>query len=241
MSIVDMRSAVDTAISWAKDRHPRTIFVRDVASLMLAVDQPNFCALHDASSLIVPDGQPLVWLGKMVGHDKIGRVAGADFVDAVCSSTSQTELTHFFYGGKPGVAEAVADNLRAKYPALKIAGTLSPPMREIEATTTFDEIQLAELATIRAAQPDFVWIGISSPKQDYWMMKAAPLIGRGVFTGVGAAFDFHAGTVKRAPAFMRNNGLEWLYRLLREPRRLWRRYLILAPRFVWLLIRTRNS
>lgn len=241
VSVVNMRRAVDVAVAWARENSPRTIFVRDVASLMLAVDQPKFCALHGEASLVVPDGQPLVWLGKISSHSAIGRVAGADFVDAVCSATSRTDLTHFFYGGKPGVAEKAADKLRAKYPGLKIAGTLTPPMRDIDATTTFDESQLAELATIRDAHPDFVWIGISSPKQDYWMMKAAPLIGRGVFAGVGAAFDFHAGTVKRAPAFMRNSGLEWLHRLLSEPRRLWRRYLLLAPRFVWLLLRSRNS
>lgn len=241
VSIVNMQSAVSTALAWAKEHLPRTIFVRDVASLMLAVDHPGLRALHSEASLVVPDGQPLVWLGKLRGHEAIGRVPGADFVDAICAATCNTALTHYFYGGKPGVAEEAARRLVTKHPGLKVVGTLTPPMRHVDAVDTFDAEQLAEIETIRKANPDFVWIGISSPKQDYWMMKAAPLVGHGIFIGVGAAFNFHAGTVRRAPAFMRNNGLEWLHRLLSEPRRLWKRYLLLAPRFIWLLIISRRT
>jgi len=182
----------------------------------------------------VPDGMPLVWVGRRRGHD-IGRVAGADLVDAVCRASLATGQSHFFYGGRPGVADEMAARLAARHAGLRVAGTLAPPMREIGSGHVFDADGRAELDAIRDASPDFVWVGISSPKQEWWMSRAAPLIGRGVFFGVGAAFDFHSGAIRRAPKWMQRSGLEWLHRLGSEPRRLWKRYLVLGPRFVWRL------
>lgn len=233
--LVDLKEAVRRINAFARDDRGHTVFVRDVASLMLAVDNPDLRALHDGASLVVPDGAPLVLAGRLEGHgETIGRVPGADLVDAVCQASLRTGQSHFFFGGKPGVAEQMVERLQARHPGLRVAGTYSPPMRDIDADYRFDNQALAEIDIIRAANPDFIWVGISSPKQEYWMSQAAPLLGRGVCLGVGAAFDFHSGQVQRAPAWMRNNGLEWLHRLISEPRRLWRRYLVLAPRFVLL-------
>jgi len=246
--LVDMTRAVDRIFALSRDDRAHTVFVRDVASLMLAVDNPGLRALHDDASLVVPDGAPLVLAGILEGHgDSVGRVPGADLLDAVCRASLHTGQRHFFFGGRPGVADRLAKQLQARHPGLCVAGTYSPPMREMGADYRLNDQALAELDIIRTADSDFIWVGISSPKQEYWMSQAAPMLGRGVCLGVGAAFDFHSGEVKRAPAWMCNNGLEWLHRLLSEPKRLWRRYLVLAPRFVLLyagqlLVRTfRNA
>jgi N-acetylglucosaminyldiphosphoundecaprenol N-acetyl-beta-D-mannosaminyltransferase len=205
---------------------------------MAAVDEPYLAELHNKADLVVPDGTPLVWVGRALGAGRqMGRVAGVDFLDAVCRKSLDTGQSHYFYGGKPGVAEAMVRNLQARYPGLNVLGYYSPPMRTINAEFKISDELLEEIAKIRDCAPDFLWVGISSPKQEYWMMKVAPLLQRGVIFGVGAAFDFESGQVKRAPKWMRENGLEWLHRLKSEPSRLWRRYLIQAPRFIALVSR----
>lgn len=232
VSIIDMPRAVATVVALAQRQGASTVFVRDVPSLMLAVDDPALLALHHRADLVVPDGAPLVWIGKRRGKSEIGRVAGADLVEAVCMASLKTGQRHYFYGGQPGVAKEMMLRLARRHPGLVVAGVFSPPMREIDVTFDFDADGEAELEVIRRLNPDFIWVGLSSPKQEWWISRAAPQLGRGVFLGVGAAFDFHAGTVRRAPLWMRDNGLEWLFRLVSEPRRLWRRYLVLSPRFV---------
>jgi N-acetylglucosaminyldiphosphoundecaprenol N-acetyl-beta-D-mannosaminyltransferase len=200
---------------------------------MAAVDEPRLAELHERADLVVADGVPLVWVGRLRGIGReLGRVAGADLLESVCGQSQRTGQSHFFYGGLPGVAEKMVERLRVRYPALKVAGIFSPPMRSIGLDFEFNSEVLAEVAHIKSLNPDFIWVGVSSPKQEYWMAKVAPLFGRGVFIGIGAAFNFHAGTVKRAPLWIQRSGFEWMHRLLHEPQRLWRRYLISAPRFV---------
>lgn len=234
LSAVTLDRAGDLVALWPEQDGARTVFVRDVASLMAAVGEPRLARLHDQADLIVADGAPLAWIARASGLGaEIGRVPGADLVDAVCRRSAGSPQTHFFFGGKPGVAEEMARRLGDRHPGLKVAGTLSPPMREIGPDFAPDAAALQEFEAIKAARPDFIWVGLSSPKQEYWMMKAAPILGHGVLFGVGAAFDFHSGAIPRAPAWMRKHGLEWLHRLLSEPRRLWRRYLVLAPQFLF--------
>lgn len=236
VNIINMQEVVTTATTWAATSPARTVFVRDVASLMLAVESHSLRKLHHSASLVVPDGLPLVWIGKARGFGKrIGRVSGADLVDAICAASVPCGQTHFFYGGKPGVAEEMVTALARRHPGLRVAGVLSPPMRDIGPDFFLSDDALAEIDAIKTANPDFIWVGISSPKQEYWMTKAAPHFKRGVFFGVGAAFDFHSGRVMRAPRWMSNIGFEWLHRLASEPRRLWYRYLVLAPLFVVLV------
>jgi N-acetylglucosaminyldiphosphoundecaprenol N-acetyl-beta-D-mannosaminyltransferase len=204
---------------------------------MLAADHPELKELHYEADLVVPDGMPLVWIGKLRRYGaELGRVAGADLVDAICAASLEEGGSHYFYGGKPGVAEQMARRLSQKYPGLQVAGVHSPEMREIGPDFEIDSQVARELDAIRDSHAGYVWIGMSSPKQEYFMAKAVPIVGRGVFFGVGAAFDFHSGAIKRAPKWMRNNGLEWLHRLYSEPRRLWRRYLVLVPRFAGRLV-----
>jgi N-acetylglucosaminyldiphosphoundecaprenol N-acetyl-beta-D-mannosaminyltransferase len=233
IDIVSLSSAVPIVMSWLGEKKPKIVFFRDVASLMLASENVELLRRHFDADLVCPDGMPLVWLGKYRGFgNKIGRTYGPDMLEELCKATQSTEHSHYFYGGKTGVAKLLIENLRLRYPNLKIAGYFSPPMRAIDNNFELSEECMIEIEAIKAVKPDFVWVGISSPKQEYWISKVAPHFEKSIFLGVGAAFDFHSGTVKQAPLWMQRNGLEWLHRLYSEPKRLWRRYLILAPLFL---------
>lgn len=193
-------------------------------------------AHHDATlkhilsnaDLVVPDGMPLVWIGRWSGHDLKRRVYGPELMLAFMQETGN-RYRHYFYGGAPGVPERLAERLRQKIPELQVTGVYSPPFRPL---TEEEERSIA--ARINDAAPDVVWVGLSTPKQEKWMHRFRSRLSAPVLVGVGAAFDIHSGRAKQAPAWMRENGLEWLFRLITEPRRLWRRYLLLGPKFVFL-------
>ncbi|MFG1204884.1 WecB/TagA/CpsF family glycosyltransferase [Xanthobacter aminoxidans] len=234
VDVVNLKSAVARIILWGRSGPPRTVFLRDVHGLMRAYDDPKLLRLHEINSLTVPDGAPVALVGRMRGALSMGRAPGADLMESVCEASVEPGIKHYFFGGKPGVAERMAKVLTDRYPGMQICGIYSPPMRELTADTVFSDEELAEVKAIADCGADLIWVGLSTPKQEFWMMQAAEHVPHGVFLGVGAAFDFHAGDVARAPGWMRDNGLEWLHRLISEPRRLWRRYLLLAPRFVFL-------
>ncbi len=234
ISAVDPGRATAAIEAWANDDIGRYVCVRDVASLMACRKDPVLLGLHHRASMVVPDGMPLVWIGRRRGMD-VERTCGPDLLDLVCSRSPRTGLKHFFYGGKPGVADKLASVMRKRYPGISVVGTHCPPFRDLS------ELERAEvIAKIRKSGADVVWVGISSPKQDLWMHEMVGALPQ-TLIGVGAAFDFHSGEVRRAPVFMQRNGLEWLHRLCSEPRRLWRRYLIQAPTFVWLVMTSRAN
>jgi N-acetylglucosaminyldiphosphoundecaprenol N-acetyl-beta-D-mannosaminyltransferase len=183
------------------------------------------------NGLVEPDGMPLVWLGR---HKRAERVAGPDFMPALVERGLRYGRSHFFYGGAPGVADRVAARLSARYPGLRVAGTLSPPFRPLSA----DEDEQVT-SGINGAQPDYVWVGLGTPKQDLWVADHRPRLSAAALLAVGAAFDLMAGQQRRAPGWMQRNGLEWLYRLTHEPRRLARRYTAVNARFVALVARDR--
>jgi N-acetylglucosaminyldiphosphoundecaprenol N-acetyl-beta-D-mannosaminyltransferase len=184
----------------------------------------SFKRILNSADLVVADGMPLVWLGRRHGCDMRRRVYGPELVETFCCNTGPA-YRHYFYGGGPGVAERVAEVLRQRYD-VRTVGTYCPPFR------TLSPQEEAEVARrIRAAAPDILWVGLGTPKQERWMYEHRERLGVPVMAGVGAAFDFLAGTVKQAPAWMRENGLEWCYRLAQEPRRLANRYLVLGSRF----------
>lgn len=235
VSLVNMHSAVANILKWVRSGQSQFVCVRDVHGLMRAVEDPDLMALHFDAGMITPDGMPLVWLSRWRGHGDVGRVCGADLVDALCEASVKAGVSHYFYGGKPGVAERMVDRLTQKYPGLQIAGVGTPPFRPLTA-----EEDAEAVAQINAAKPGVVWVGISTPKQEFWMRDHVNSIPGATLIGVGAAFDFHSGDVKRAPRWMHHRGLEWLHRLASEPRRLWRRYLVLAPKFVLMQILKRR-
>lgn len=191
--------------------------------LVEARRDPALRQIFNRAWLTTPDGMPLVWLGPR----GVERVYGPDLLLAVCDAGRAVGLRHYFYGGHPGVAETLRANLSARFPGLDVAGTGTPPFRPLDA---------AELSAFRAEiarlRPDVIWVGLGTPKQERFMAEQAATLEAGVLIGVGAAFDFHAGRVRQAPRGMQRSGLEWLFRLATEPRRLAYRYLVNNPAFV---------
>lgn len=196
------------------------------------VESHGSAELRDAleHGLVQPDGMPLVWLGRLSGR-RVERVCGPDFMPAVMERGVPLGRRHFFYGGAPGVPEELAARLSRRYPGLQIVGTLSPPFRPLSRS---EELKVA--ATINSAAPDYVWVGLGTPKQDLWLAANRTLLEAPVLLAVGAAFDLLAGRRRRAPSWMQRTGSEWIYRLATEPRRLGRRYTRLNARFLRLLL-----
>jgi N-acetylglucosaminyldiphosphoundecaprenol N-acetyl-beta-D-mannosaminyltransferase len=226
VDLINMQSAVATIISWARGNEGHYVCVRDVHGIMQAQRDAELRKIHEDAAMVTPDGMPLVWLSRLRADESVGRVCGSDLVDALCAASVKDGLAHYFYGGKSGVAELMATRLKAKYPGLKVVGTFCPPFGALPP----DE-DAAILEAISAAKPHVVWVGLSSPKQEYWMRDHVGRIPGATLIGVGAAFDFHTGAVARAPRWMQTAGLEWLHRLFSEPTRLWRRYIVMAPQF----------
>jgi N-acetylglucosaminyldiphosphoundecaprenol N-acetyl-beta-D-mannosaminyltransferase len=228
VNALDLPQARDLVIAAARERTPGAyVCFCDVNSVSCARRDPAHLATLNNSFLTTPDGMPIVWLGRRAGHPNVSRVYGPDLLFDVCAATAGTELTHFFYGAGPGTAEALATSLQSRFPGLRIAGTETPPFREL----TPEEAAALE-AQIHALRPAFFWVGLSTPKQEKFMAAFAPRLDAGVFLGVGAAFDFLSGRVRQAPRWMQRSGLEWLFRLCTEPRRLAPRYFKNNPLFV---------
>jgi N-acetylglucosaminyldiphosphoundecaprenol N-acetyl-beta-D-mannosaminyltransferase len=226
VSVLNLETAVAAIADAVRARRRGYICVTGVHGVMEAQNDPAFRKILNDAFLCTPDGMPMVWMGKIHGHSEMHRVYGPDLMLDVCSWSEKNPCRHFFYGGAPGVAEALAEKLKARFPKLEITGTFTPPFRALNAG---EEKQFVE--TIRAAQPDILWIGLSTPKQEKFMAEFLPKLDATLMIGVGAAFDFHSGRAKQAPRWMQRSGLEWFYRLCQEPRRLAKRYLKNNPLF----------
>ena len=209
------------------------VCVRDVNGIMACQRDPELRRIHDKAALVTPDGMPVVWWGRLCGHREVGRVYGPELMGLLCGQPPGAGLRHFLCGGEPGVAELLRQKLQERFPGLWVAGTWTPPFRPLS-PAEYDA--LAE--RIAGSGANLVWIGLSSPKQERFMAELAPRLPGGLLIGVGAAFDFLSGRKRQAPRWIQRSGFEWLFRLLTEPRRLWRRYLIGNSRFLWLLLRT---
>jgi N-acetylglucosaminyldiphosphoundecaprenol N-acetyl-beta-D-mannosaminyltransferase len=207
------------------------IAVTDMHSLMQAQQAASFKIILQNANLVVPDGFPLVWLGRRKGFALKRRVYGPELMERFCEVSAAKGYRHFFYGGAPGVAEQLSARFAARYPGLQVAGSYCPPFRPL--TQQEDEEVISLIDSSRA---DIVWVGLGAPKQERWMHEHRGQLKSPVLVGVGAAFDFHTGRIAQAPPWMRDHGLEWLFRLSREPGRLWRRYLIYGTQFVVLVL-----
>jgi N-acetylglucosaminyldiphosphoundecaprenol N-acetyl-beta-D-mannosaminyltransferase len=196
--------------------------------VMSAHEDPETMAAVQSATLAVPDGQPLVWALHALGHASATRVYGPDLMANFCARAAVAGTPMYLYGGRHDEArELLERRLRERFPGLNLVGGNSPPFRELSA----EEDERA-IAHINASGADVVWVGTGQPKQEKWMAEMRSRLEPSLLVGVGAAFDFHAGLVSQAPPWMQRNGLEWTYRLSREPRRLWRRYWRYNPRFV---------
>lgn len=203
------------------------VFASGVHGISEARRDPGFRAILNAALYNVPDGMPLVWLGRWHGHRQVTRVYGPDLMLAVCEAGRARGLTHYFYGGAPGVAEQLREKLTARFPGLQVTGTFTPPYRKLT-SAEFAVLQ----ADVAAKRPDVFWVGLGTPKQERFAAARAAQLDAGMLVTVGAAFDFHSGRVKQAPRWMQRRGLEWFFRLCIEPRRLGPRYLVNNPLFI---------
>ncbi len=205
----------------------RYICVTSVHGVISARDDDELRDILNAADIATPDGMPLVWALRSFGVRGQRRVYGPELMLHLCEDAARRGHRIFLYGGREERLQELIRRLRVKFPEIRIAGAWSPPFRPL--TPEEDE---AAVARIRASNADLVFVGISTPKQERWMHSHRSSLPGIVMVGVGAAFDFHSGRVRQAPAWMRSYGLEWLFRLFMEPLRLWRRYLLVTPRFL---------
>lgn len=205
----------------------RYVCVTSVHGIMTAVADPSFRDVLNGADVATPDGMPLVWALRSFGIASQQRVYGPDLMLAICQQAAQLGHRVYLYGGRPETLVDLQCALETKMPGIELTGSHSPPFRPLTS-----EEDAAVVQTIRSARPDILFVGISTPKQERWMRDHADRLPGMVMIGVGAAFDFHAGRVPQAPPWMQRSGLEWLFRLSTEPRRLWKRYLLVTPLFV---------
>jgi N-acetylglucosaminyldiphosphoundecaprenol N-acetyl-beta-D-mannosaminyltransferase len=211
-----------------RERGPaRYVAVTGMHGVTESQENREFRMMLNTADLVVPDGMPLVWLGRLRGYSNLARrVYGPELMETFCRETGP-KYRHFFYGGAPGVADHLATVEKQRH-GIRVAGTYCPPFRPL---TPAEDLDIASV--INTAAPDVVWVGLSTPKQEKWMYDHRLTLNAPLMLGVGAAFDLNIGRLRQAPAWMRENGLEWMFRLLAEPRRLWRRYLVQGPKFAW--------
>jgi len=203
------------------------VCVTGVHGIMEAQRDPAFHRVLNRAFLVVPDGMPTVWVGRWQGNSAMRRVYGPDLMLEICRRSLGTGISHFLYGGKPGVADELAERFRQQFPGIQIVGTFTPPFRPL-----IPSEQSALESRLATALPDIIWVGLSTPKQEKFMAEAVERLPCRIMVGVGAAFDMHTGHVKDAPTWIKNAGLQWMHRLCQEPRRLWKRYLINNSTFV---------
>jgi N-acetylglucosaminyldiphosphoundecaprenol N-acetyl-beta-D-mannosaminyltransferase len=199
-----------------------------VHGIMEAQRHPNVRRAFANAFLSLPDGMPTVWVGRSQGLSWMQRVAGPDLMLEVFGRRELAGFTHFLYGGKEGVAQELSDNLIRRFPWARVIGTYTPPFREL---TVAEEQHLA--ATVRRLKPSIIWVGISSPRQEMFMHRYLPMLDTTLMFGVGAAFDFHTGRISDCADWIKRAGLQWLHRLIQNPRHLLWRYVRNNPAFVW--------
>ena len=237
LHVFSLRESADIVLDWiARYRNggvsgsARYICVTNVNSVVEAQKDAYLKTITNSADLSVCDGMPLVWLARRKGFILPERVYGFALMDLLLSESQKPRLSHYFYGSTPDVLERLTANIKSKYPGINVAGAYSPPFRELTAQEK-DSI----IALINGSGADIVWVGLGYPKQEIWMYEFKDKIKCPVLAGVGAAFDFYSGNKKKAPLWMQNAGLEWFFRLLCEPRRLWKRYLVNNSLFIYML------
>lgn len=228
---VSVRDVVDQVAAWVHSRESRTVCCANVHVTMMARNSNRYRAALQSMDIVTPDGMPLVWALRRFGFPHQQRAYGPDVMLSLCQHAASNGVPVLLYGSTQRVVERLRERLVDRYPGLRVADAISPPFRDL--TSNEDERMVGRINASGAA---IVFVGLGAPKQELWMASHRDRV-MSVMVGVGAAFDFHAGLVAQAPPWMQRHGLEWVYRLSREPRRLWRRYLLLNPRFAVLAAR----
>jgi N-acetylglucosaminyldiphosphoundecaprenol N-acetyl-beta-D-mannosaminyltransferase len=229
VSAVDLRSAVDLSDQWIRSAMGHGyICATGVHGVMEAHADSELRRVLNHALINVPDGMPMSWVGRLQGFHNMDRVFGPDFMIAMCRLSVERGYRHFLYGGKPGVATLLSETLQRKIPGLQVVGTYTPPFRSL---TSDEEKEI--LAQVRKSRPHILWVGLSTPKQERFMAQYVDYLRVPLMFGVGAAFDFHIGAIRDCSPWIKRAGLQWLHRLMQDPRHLWKRYLRNNPAFLW--------
>lgn len=227
----NLEKACQKISDWVDNKEKTYICIAPASTIVDCQENESYKKVVNGAGMTTPDGMPIVWIGKAKGAD-IERTYGPDLLQAMSELSQDKGYKHYFYGGTKKSIELFVARMKEMYPRMNIVGAIAPPFRKINEIES-DEI----LAQINGLKPDILWVGLGSPKQDFWMYNHRDKLDVSVIVGVGAAFDFLAGIKKQAPKWMQRSGLEWLFRLCSEPNRLWRRYLIGNSKFIFYLLR----
>jgi N-acetylglucosaminyldiphosphoundecaprenol N-acetyl-beta-D-mannosaminyltransferase len=228
VDVLTLEKAVYRIEQWVKQRHKAYVCVAPVSTVVEAIDDTDYRRIINNADMVTPDGMPVVWTARLKGQKEIRRVYGPDLMRLICEDPCLSHLKHFFLGATNETLSLLQECLREKNPDIQIMGVFAPPFLK-----QAQREEKAVIDRINQSGADILWVGLGSPKQDYWISLHRNLLDIPVIIGIGAAFDFLAGVKPQAPVWMRQCGLEWLFRLCCEPRRLWRRYLIGNIRFLW--------
>jgi N-acetylglucosaminyldiphosphoundecaprenol N-acetyl-beta-D-mannosaminyltransferase len=227
ISAVNLKSATGFIQKAIEDGRKEYVCVRDAHGVVRCQDDPELRSIHNRAFLVTPDGMPLVWALKRAGHLESDRVYGPDLMLSVFEAGTSKGIRHFLYGATAETLQQLQARLLARFPEAEIAGSYAPPFHKLSPQ---EEADIAD--RLNRSGADIIWVGLSSPKQELWMARMRDRLGASMLIGVGAAFDFHAGLKRQAPRFIQRSGFEWAFRLLCEPRRLWRRYALVVPAFI---------
>lgn len=232
ISTLNLTQTVELFKFWITNKKKKRICVTPVNCVLWAHSDPSLRDLYNASDLNLADGVPLVWASRLLGNKIRGRVTGLDLLPLLCEEGNKYKYRFFLLGAKEGVAEKLAHKLFKQFPGLTIAGYYSPPM-----ASSFSEAENNKMIDlVNSSKSNILWLSLTAPKQDYWIAENFSRLKVNIAIGVGGAFEVSAGLIKRAPTWMQRSGLEWFYRFVQEPRRLFHRYFIEAPKFIPLVI-----
>jgi N-acetylglucosaminyldiphosphoundecaprenol N-acetyl-beta-D-mannosaminyltransferase len=226
VDVLGWSDALDSVSLWAQRNESRIVCVCDVNSIVHALRNPAHREAIASADMVTPDGAPVAWLLRRGGHRDQGRISGPDLMLACCRRATEDGTPMLLYGSTPGTLLRLEQRLRATFPGINIVQSISPPFYTLSA-----EQDAAMVDRINASSARIIWVGLGCPKQEAWLRSHKDRI-HAVMVGIGAAFDFHAGVVKRAPPWMQRHGLEWCYRILQDPRRLAKRYLVSNTIFI---------
>ncbi len=224
---VDLEGALARVAALLQQREKAYVCAVSVHGVLEALRDPRVAQAFADAAMVLPDGRPMVWTGRMQGWRAIDQVTGPGLMRAIITRPQFSGYSHFFYGGREGVAQQLAEVWMRRAPGIRIAGTFTPPFRNL---TPREETDLIE--SLNRLRPDIIWVGIGAPRQELFMRRLLPRLHHGLLFGVGAAFDFHTGRIRDCAPWIKRIGFQWLHRLLQDPRRLWRRNLFNAT-FLW--------
>jgi N-acetylglucosaminyldiphosphoundecaprenol N-acetyl-beta-D-mannosaminyltransferase len=233
ISNISFKEMISIFNSWITTGAKKRVCVTPVNCIVWAADNKNLQNIYNSADLTLCDGVPLIWLSKILGNKIKERITGLDVLPIYLEECYRNNFSIFFLGAKEGVAETLKAKYEKQFPGIRIVGTYSPPF----ASTFSDAENEKMIGLVNAVKPNILWVSLTAPKQDYWIYENLHRLDTNIAIGVGGAFEVAAGMIERAPAFMQRSGLEWFYRFSKEPKRLFKRYFIEAPRIFPLLVK----